>query len=149
MTINFYSEIRSKIPFVQKFINKIIAEVIKELKVKRNLEMTILLVNDKKIRDLNKKFRGQDKATDVLSFSQKEGGKIILPKQAKDYLGDIIISYPQIKRQAQKFKHSIKKELALISIHGFLHLLGYEDETKSGYKKMAKIQEKILKKIYV
>ena len=149
MIINFYSEIRSKIPFGQKFVNKIISQAIKELKIKRNFEITILLVNDKKIKDLNNQFRKKNKVTDVLSFSQKEGGKIILPKQANDYLGDIIISYPQIKRQAQKFKHSAEKEFALISIHGLLHLLGYEDETKSGYLKMEKVLAKILEKIYV
>jgi len=148
MKINFYSEIKKAVPFRKKFIHKIISRAIKELKIKQDFELTILLVNDKKIKELNKKYRKRNKVTDVLSFSQKEGEKLVLPNQIKNYLGDIVISFLQIKRQAKKFENTLEKEFTLILIHGFLHLLGYNDETKAGDLKMKKLQNKILAKIY-
>ena len=148
MICNFYSKIKGKPPYNSLFIKEIITAISRQLKLKKNWEITVLLVGDQEIKKLNKKFRHKNKITDVLSFSQKEGGIMILPAEVKNYLGDIIISYPQIKRQAKKFKQPQKKEFALILIHGLLHLLGYNDETQSGAKQMARLQDKILNKIY-
>jgi len=146
--INFYAEIKARLPFKQKFVGQIMARIIKELKIKKNFELTILLVGDRKIRLLNKKYRHQDKVTDVLSFSQKEGRALVLPESEKKYLGDIVICWPQIKRQAKKFKQTATREFSLLLIHGFLHLLGHEDDTRANGLKMAKLQDKILAKIY-
>lgn len=146
--INFYAQIKARLPFKQKFVRQIMARIIKELQIRENFELTILLVGEQKIRLLNKKYRHQDKVTDVLSFSQKEGRALILPESENKYLGDIVICWPQIKQQAKKFEQSATKEFSLLLIHGFLHLLGYKDETLAGAEKMAKLQEKILAKIY-
>ncbi len=94
-------------------------------------EISIVLVGDKKIKDLNNKYRGKNKVTDVLAF---------------DY-GEIFICLPRAKKQARALGHSIKKELAILLIHGLLHLAGYEDETKQEYNKMMNKQQEICQKV--
>lgn len=94
-------------------------------------EISIVLVGDAKIKNLNKRYRKRDKVTDVLAF---------------DY-GEIFICVPQAKKQAKELGHSLKKELAILLIHGLLHLAGYDDETKKDYNKMVKAQENIFAKI--
>jgi len=147
MICNFYSRLKKK-PFSRQFVRKIIAKSAKELKIKENFELTVLLVKDKEIKVLNKKFRNKNKVTDVLAFSQKEGKALVLPPGQRIYLGDVIICYPQLLRQAKKFKQAPSKEFALLLSHGFLHLLGFKDENEAGYRKMKKLQEKILAVIY-
>lgn len=148
MIINVYNKTKTKLAFKQKDLSQLINKIVQELKVAANFELTVLIVGDKEIRTLNKKYRHKNKVTDVLSFSQRGGGEIILPREKNPYLGDIIICYPQIKRQAAKFGHTIAQEFSLLLIHGFLHLWGYNDETKKDWLKMAKIQNKIFLKIY-
>jgi probable rRNA maturation factor len=148
MTLNVYKRTRARLPLGQKGLSKIISRVARILGKETNFEITILLVGDKEIRSLNKKFRHKDKVTDVLSFSQREGAQLILPRQEGNYLGDIVICYAQAKRQAKIYGQSLTKEFTLLLIHGFLHLLGYSDERKKDYQKMEKIQNKIFNKIY-
>lgn len=147
MIINIYNKVRKKLPFNKNTIRKIITKAALILEVKQNFELTVLIVSDQEIKKLNKKFRKINKVTDVLSFGQKEGGQLILPPEGKKYLGDIIIAYNQVKRQAKALKTSLKKEFGLLLIHGFLHLLGYEDESQAGNLKMQKKQNYILDKI--
>jgi len=148
MIINFIVKLKDKPQIKQKFLQKIIRQTVLELKFKKKFGLTVLLVGDKQIKDLNKKYRQKNEITDVLSFSQKEGDGFPLPQKEKNYLGEIIICYPQLKRQAKLFKQTEEKEFALLLIHGFLHLLGLDDQTRSGYKKMEKLQTKILARIY-
>ncbi|PLX20663.1 rRNA maturation RNase YbeY [Candidatus Parcubacteria bacterium] len=96
--------------------------------------LSIVFVGDKKIRDINKNFRGIDRITDILSFEGEE-----------DYFGDLIIDYAQIKRQAKKFGNSVKEEMVFILVHGLLHLLGYSDKTEKEEKIMIKLGEKFIK----
>ncbi len=148
MSIDFYSKVKIPSVFNLKHVQKIIEQIVKELKIKKDFEASITVIGDKEIRSLNKKYRGLDKVTDVLTFSQQEGESLILPKESGNYLGDVLICFSQIKRQAKKYQKSIKEEFDLMLIHGFLHLLGYEDETDKGFLKMDKLQSKILAKIY-
>ena len=96
-------------------------------------EITLAFVNNSTIKDLNHRFMKKDSATDVLSFPLGEKGA-----DGKFYLGDIIISVPQAYQQCLSKKHSLKKELELLTIHGFLHLLGIEHQ-----KGMEEEEEKI------
>jgi probable rRNA maturation factor len=96
-------------------------------------EVSIAFVGDKEISKLNRIYRKIDKATDVLSFSG-EG----------DFLGEIVIDYAQIKRQAKEFKKSVSEELIFILVHGLLHLVGYDDRTEKGRVKMIELGEKFL-----
>ena len=105
---------------------KILNYNFKYFKVKKG-EVSIAFIGDAKMRKLNKIYRGCDKTTDILSFSEEEN---------KTYLGEVLINYNQIKRQAKKYSSSIKEELLFILVHGLLHLLGYEDDTEKGREKM-------------
>lgn len=92
--------------------------------------LTILLSDDATLRDLNRRYRGEDWATDVLSFPAGEPQ----PGDAAEYLGDIAVSVETAERQAASKRHSAVAELQLLAIHGVLHLLGYDHldaETKT------------------
>jgi probable rRNA maturation factor len=84
-------------------------------------EVTLAFVGEQAIRTLNRKFMKKDKPTDVLSFPLGEKGP-----DGKFYLGDIVIAVPVAARQAREKGHSLDRELRLLAIHGFLHLLGYD-----------------------
>ena len=84
-------------------------------------ELTLAFVNNSAIQDLNRRFLEEDKPTDVLSFPIGEKGA-----DGIYYLGDIIISVPQANKQRLRKNHSLERELEILTIHGFLHLLGYE-----------------------
>ncbi len=84
-------------------------------------EVTLAFVGDKAIRTLNRKFMKKDRPTDVLSFPLGEKGP-----DGKYYLGDIVIAVPVADRQAREKGHSLDRELRLLAIHGYLHLLGFD-----------------------
>ncbi|VAX30106.1 Metal-dependent hydrolase YbeY, involved in rRNA and/or ribosome maturation and assembly [hydrothermal vent metagenome] len=86
-------------------------------------ELSILLVDDQTIQDLNLQHRKIDSATDVLSFPQMEGDEFI-----SHMLGDVVISVETAKRQAVEHQFSLEQELVLLLLHGLLHLLGYDHE---------------------
>ena len=88
-------------------------------------ELSILFTGDRSMRALNRRYRGIDHATDVLSFSQREGQFSDL---RPDILGDIVISVPTAVRQARERNHSLGREIERLLVHGLLHLLGYDHE---------------------
>ncbi len=90
-----------------------------------NAELSILIVNDSRMRGLNLMYRGKDRTTDVLAFSMKEGKYSGINP---DILGDIVISASTAKRQAEEKGHGLYDEIALLLIHGILHLTGYDHE---------------------
>jgi len=130
----------------EKFFKEILGTVIKELKIKdKKIEASLNLVGEAKIRELNKKYRGKDKITDVLSFPLEESR---LKKHAILPLGDIFICLPFAVKEAERQSISLKKELAWLTVHGFLHLLGYDHEkSKQDAEKMFKLEKKILSKL--
>ena len=87
---------------------------------------TLALVGDARIQKLNRDFRGHDKPTDVLSFAAARY------EDDPDYLGDIVVSVDTASRQAKRRGSNLKRELKVLSLHGFLHLLGYDHETDEG-----------------
>ena len=105
----------------------------------KNLEFTILLTNNKRMRKLNKKFRKKNKATDVLSFPFTDNIK------ERKYLGDIALSYEIINKRSKKT--NFKFELDRMWVHGYLHLIGYNHKKKVDFKKMINAETKILKKL--
>ena len=92
-------------------------------------EVSILLTDDKKMRELNKQYRNQDRSTDVLSFPQNGSKEIGLNHHL---LGDVVISTATARRQATQHKLSLEQELVLLLAHGILHLLGYDHERNDG-----------------
>lgn len=92
-------------------------------------EMTLTFVSGQRIRALNRAYRGLDRATDVLSFSQREGGGPEAPPGMPALLGDVVVALPVAARQARAFGHGLEREAAFLAVHGTLHLLGYDHET--------------------
>lgn len=105
--------------------------------------LSIRITDDAEMQDLNLRFRGIDKITDVLSFD----GDFIDPDLESRYLGDVVISYPRAEDQANSRGHTTAEELQLLVIHGVLHLLGYDHGTETEKKKMWSLQGKVLEKI--
>lgn len=101
--------------------------------------LAILLTGSEQIRQLNRDFRGEDKATDVLSFAAGEA----MPGM-DDYLGDIAIAVPVAAAQADAAGHELLHELALLTIHGVLHLLGHDHATPAAQAEMWRLQDAIL-----
>ena len=86
-------------------------------------QLSLLLVGDRRMRRLNRLYRGRDYPTDVLAFPMREAGG-----PASPLLGDVVIALPQAARQAKQDGHFLDQELATLLIHGTLHLLGYDHE---------------------
>ena len=126
------------------FFNSLVSYFPKKYRfVKKKVSLTILLSNNKNIRKLNKKFRDNNKSTDILSFPSEK--KLNIKKSA--YLGDIIISYDFINKPKTINNLEFKNKVIKIFIHGFLHLLGYDHIKLKDFKKMLKEEEKIYKVI--
>lgn len=106
------------------------------------LEFSVIIVDNEKIHEINKQYRGIDRPTDVISFALEDSEDISLENYR--ILGDIYISIDKVKEQAKEFGHSEKRELAFLTIHGFLHLLGYDHMEKEDEKIMFAKQEEIL-----
>lgn len=115
-------------------------------------EVSIVLVENEEIRGINQQFRAKDSDTDVLSFPmlQMEDGRFLEAPGACDkvngnlLLGDIVISVPKALEQAKSYGHSPHRELAFLTVHGLLHLLGYDHEKPEEEEVMTAKQEKIL-----
>ncbi len=107
-------------------------------------EVSIILVTDNYIKNLNRQYRGVEEATDVLAFSMQEGE---LSGLHSHLLGDVVISVERAREQAGEFKHSLEEELSLLTIHGTLHLLGYDDQTDKDRKEMEVREKEILKAV--
>ncbi len=108
----------------------------------KNIEFNIIFVKNDKIIELNKLYRNKNEYTDVISFALEDYEDIKLDR--KRLLGDIYISVDKAKEQSIKYNHSFLRELAFLSIHGFLHLLGYGHENKEEEEAMFCRQELIL-----
>jgi probable rRNA maturation factor len=107
-------------------------------------ELALSLTNDIELRRLNREYADEDHATDVLSFSQREGGG-----DPRGPLGDVIISVPTARRQARAAERPLLDELFHLAVHGLCHLLGYDHATKKQERVMfgyeAKLRAKALR----
>jgi rRNA maturation RNase YbeY len=103
-------------------------------------ELSILLVNDREMRALNRRYRGMDRTTDVLAFAQQEGPG----GTPEGLLGDVVISVDTAKRQARALGWSLGAEADRLLIHGLLHLLGYDHERSSAEARRMQRRERVL-----
>lgn len=100
-------------------------------------DVSIAIIGDSEMRRLNNEYRKKDKTTDILSFADDD----------PDFLGELVISYAQLKRQAPLYSRSFDEELSFILIHGLLHLVGHEDETDKGADEMDRKGTELMEKI--
>ena len=107
-----------------------------------NIEFNVILVGNDYIHELNRDYRGIDRPTDVITFALEDGENV--DRKNWRMLGDIYISIDKVVEQSKEYGHSFLRELAFLTIHGFLHLLGYDHMTEDDEKIMFKEQEVIL-----
>jgi probable rRNA maturation factor len=107
-------------------------------------ELSIVICDDARVRELNLAYRGTDAPTDVLSFAQIEGGEFARPEGAAQHLGDVIISIETAKRQADEAGIALADEVSHLLVHGILHLLGYDHEDPGEARIMHAREEAIL-----
>ncbi len=119
--------------------------------INNDIEMGLVIAGQKRVQELNKAYLGRDKATDVLAFamlpvsSTEQESSFATPPDGVKHLGEVIICYPQAIIQAEEHLHSIKREVAILIIHGVLHLLGYDHGEPEPARLMAAREAAILK----
>jgi len=135
----------------EDFLRRVVKEVLKGEKIKKEVELSIALIGPNRMRKLNKKYRGKNRVTDVLAFPESEilfeKFKIGPLKKIRG-LGEIVICLREVKKNSKRFSTTFEKELANVLIHGLLHLLGYtHEENEQEAKKMQEKQQYYLSKI--
>ncbi|MFA6897124.1 MAG: rRNA maturation RNase YbeY [Patescibacteria group bacterium] len=131
-----------------KRLETVAQAVLAEEKIKGEVEVSLVFTGEKRIRSLNRLYRGVDRVTDVLSFEGENNDGFVSPEDGVSYLGEIFICHSRAQKQAREKKHSIEKEIDILLVHGLFHLLGYDHIKDEDYAVMHKKEEKILKKIY-
>jgi probable rRNA maturation factor len=118
-------------------------------------EMGLVITGQEKVRELNRLYRDRDEPTDVLAFfmipeHEKPDDKtlsFVTPPDGLSHLGEVVISYPTAVAQAKENRHSVNRELAVLIIHGVLHLLGYDHETPEQRHQMQSMEKEILSSV--
>ncbi len=110
-------------------------------------EVGLILVDDQYIRSLNKQYRHKDAPTDVLSFSYLEPGGNGVPPDEEFAVGDVYLSVDRARAQAVDAGHSLESEIALLAVHGLLHLLGYDHEQEKKKEIMHKKEREIIERL--
>ena len=132
----------------EEWVKKIAQQVLKAEGVTPPYEVSLAFTDSETVQRLNRDYRDVDEPTDVLAFymlPQKEAdSSFALPPDNVLHLGEVIISYPQAAEQAREQGHSIERELALLIIHGILHLLGYDHEEPEEESKMREKERELL-----
>ncbi|NLK37860.1 MAG: rRNA maturation RNase YbeY [Epulopiscium sp.] len=132
---------------LEKAIEKVITESLIYEDFDRECEISVSIVDNEEIQQINHQFRGIDKPTDVLSFPQlsfTEGECADVNEKDEIILGDIIISLERAKEQAQEYGHSLKREIAFLTAHSMLHLMGYDHMEQEEEEEMFTKQKEIL-----
>lgn len=122
-------------------LREYITYVVRELKLEK-CEFNIIIVDNKRIHEINKEYRGIDRETDVISFALEDNMDV----QYTDFrlLGDIYISIDKCYMQANEYGHSREREICFLATHGILHLLGYDHMEPDDEKEMFDLQNKLL-----
>lgn len=136
MRINFVSHINKDINNYKKLIRDIFKHV------KDSRSFNIIFVDNDEIQKINKEYRNIDRVTDVISFALLDND--LSNYNALDELGDIFICVPRAFEQAKDYGHSVEREIGFLSVHGYLHLCGYDHMTEDDEKVMFAMQDKIL-----
>ncbi|CRK84180.1 rRNA maturation RNase YbeY [Neobacillus massiliamazoniensis] len=127
-------------------IERIIKFAAEKENIMEQSEVSITFVSNERIQEINREYRDKDTPTDVISFAMEELGEgevELIGEEMPRILGDIIISVPKAKEQANEYGHSFIRELGFLAVHGFLHLLGYDHMTKEEEEVMFTRQREI------
>lgn len=137
----------------KSWLRKIFRAALKAVNVPPQAEANLLITDTETIRRLNREYRGEDEATDVLAFSmldqpfQGDKSSFVSPPDGVLHLGEVIISYPQAAKQAMEHGHSLEQELIVLLVHGLLHLLGYDHEQPEPGRQMQTKEKELVVKV--
>ena len=147
MELDFVSNYEEYADF-EEIYTQLVKKTLKHLKLKFNPIISVSLVDNHFIHEMNRDYRGIDRPTDVISFAflDNEDRQALYKSKEPVCLGDIYISVDKAKEQAEEYGHSIKRELSFLFVHGLLHLLGYDHMNEADEKVMFKLQDEILPK---
>ena len=132
---------------IMEAVEKACLETLKYEEFDEDCEISLSFVTDEEIHQINRQFRNVDAPTDVLSFPQltfEEGEEADVNENGEIVLGDIIISVERAKEQAEEYGHGLKREIAFLTVHSMLHLLGYDHMEKDEEEDMFRRQKEIL-----
>ena len=139
-TVNEQTKIKGVINETKKTVKEVISAVLESEHENDGATVSVTFVDNERIRELNREFRNIDRATDVLSFPADEP---VVESKGR-FLGDIAISLERAKTQSEEYGHSFRREVAFLTAHSVLHLLGYDHMTPDEEKEMFSKQEKVL-----
>jgi len=132
------------------WVRRTVRQVFKAEELAPRYEVSLVFTDSETVKQLNRDYRGVDEPTDVLAFYMlQQGGtdsSFAVPPDGVTRLGEVIISYPQAVEQAKEQGHSPQRELALLIIHGILHLLGYDHEEPEEERKMRDRERELLER---
>lgn len=137
MKINFYNETNLKVRSYEHLLTKIF----KEFNIKKDINF--IFVDKARIQEINKQYRNIDKVTDVISFALCDD----VENEIETSLGDVFICLEKAFEQALEYGHSINREVAFLAVHGYLHLCGFDHQTKEEEIIMFQKQDDILNKV--
>lgn len=147
LEIDFLDEINALEQHELEEVEKLLNYAAEAENVQAGSELSVTFVSNERIQEINREYRDKDQPTDVISFALEEMGEGELEVVGADIprvLGDIIISIPRTREQAEEYNHSFMRELGFLSVHGFLHLLGYDHMNEQDEKIMFDRQKEIL-----
>jgi len=125
-------------------LDKMAALALQQHRLPGAAEIDVTFCDDDFVRKLNREWRNQDTATDVLSFPQLDSVDAIAPGADEVLLGDIVISLERAQDQAEEFGHSFSREVSYLFVHGLLHLLGYNHQSEREKEEMRLAEENLL-----
>jgi len=138
-------------------LRRLAVRVLKAEGVAPPAEVGLVVTDDETLRDLNRRYRGLDEPTDVLSFGHEPFDRLrtepfdrlrtepfVTPPDGVRRLGEVILSYPTAERQAQEAGHSVQNEAAHLMVHGLLHLVGYDHDDPEDERRMRAREEELL-----
>jgi probable rRNA maturation factor len=155
MEINILIEEDFKRCLEADWLHRIVEQSLTVQDIDSEVEVSLVITTQENIQKLNRMYRGINKPTDVLSFymipavggAKVESSSFVVPPDGVRHLGEVIISYPQAVIQSQEQKHSVKKEITVLVIHGVLHLLGFEHDTPEQERRMKAKETMVLSQI--
>lgn len=131
----------------ERLIEQCTAAALEEEEITDDAEVSVTLVDNARIRELNNEFREIDRETDVLSFPMGDESFEVDPDNDAILLGDIVISLEKAQAQAEEYGHSFRREVAFLLTHSLFHLLGYDHITPEDEKEMFAKQEAVLERL--
>ena len=155
MEINALIDEDLEVCLEEGWLQSIAEQVLTAQGVSSSAELSLVIASQERVQQLNQSYLGRDEPTDVLAFSMlpavgeigADSPPFVQPPDGISHLGEVIISYPQAVIQAEEHQHSIKREIAILIIHGALHLLGYEHDKPELKQQMTAREAEILSQI--